>query len=180
MDSHRPPIANGSLMAAGVALLWAAALWCVGLNAEAIYGAPAGERLGAVASGATWLALPAILSAIPAWFLVRALVRMGIARRGSRLVRWIVFAWRLNLFALVIELVVLGWHASAGAEAPAIDLPIHVFGLWCLALVNYIPALIAWQASRREREETEREAAEGGRPGAPDGTGVPGEGREEF
>ena len=104
-DIHpdRPILANGSFMAAGVALLWAATVWCVGLNAEALYGAPATARLSSVVSGATWLALPAVLSAIPAWFLVRALARMGIARRGSRMVRWVVFAWRMNLGALVIQ-----------------------------------------------------------------------------
>ena len=153
MDPDRPPIANGSVMAAGAALLWAATLWCVGLNAEALYGAGAGERLASVASAATWLALPALLSAVPAWFLSRALVRLGIARRGSRMVRWVVFAWRMNLVALVIELCVLGWHASAGASAPAIDLAVHALGLWLLAGVNYVPALIARQARRREREE---------------------------
>lgn len=175
-DTHpdRPALANGSLMAAGLALLWAATLWCVGLNAEALYGAPAGARVSSVVSGATWLALPAILSALPAWFLVRALARMGIARRGSRMVRWFVFAWRMNLGALVIELFVLGWHASAGAEAPAIDLPIHALGLWLLALVNYVPGLMAYQARHRERAEAEEEAATGA-------TGeARAEGREEF
>ena len=172
MDDHRPAIANGSTVAAGAALLWAAAVWCVGANAEALYGAPAGARIGNVVAGATWLALPAILSALPAWFLSRALVRLGIARRGNRHVRWVVFAWRLNLVALVIELLVLGWHAAAGPETPAVDLPIHVLGLWTLALVNYVPALIAWQASRREAEE----AREGGTAGE----GGAAEGREEF
>ena len=167
MDPHRPAIADGSLMGAGLALLWAATAWCVGLNAGAIGAGP-----GEVAAGATWLAAPALLSAAPAWFLVRALVRLGIAARGSRLVRWVVFAWRVNLVALVIELLVLGWHASAGAEAPVIDLPVHVLGLWALALVNYVPALIAWQASRREREEATAAASDDAERGA--------EGREEF
>ena len=175
-DPYRPPIANGSLMAAGGALLWVATLWCVALNAPALYGAPAGARLGDVASAATWLALPALLSAVPAWFLSRALARLGIARRGSRMVRWFVFAWRMNLGALVIELFVLGWHASAGTEAPAIDLPIHALGLWLLAFVNYVPALMAWQARRREHEE-----GESGRVGVgSDGRAPTGEGREEF
>ena len=176
MDSYRPPIANGSLMAAGGALLWAATVWCVALNAPVLYGAPAGARLGDVVSAATWLALPALLSAAPAWFLSRALARLGIARRGSRMVRWFVFAWRMNLGALVIELFVLGWHASAGSEAPAIDLPIHVLGLWLLAFVNYVPALMAWQARQREREE-----GESGESGAmSDGRAPRNEGREEF
>ncbi len=140
-------------MAAGAALLWAATVWCVGLNAPALYGGPAGLRLAEVINAATWLAAPALLSALPAWFLCRALARMGIVRRGSRMVRWVVFAWRMNLGALVIELCVLGWHAAAGDEAPAIDMPIHIIGLWALAFVNYVPALMAWQARKREREE---------------------------
>lgn len=169
MDPYRPPIANGSVMAAGASLLWAATVWCVGLNAPALYGAAAGASLGDAANGGTWLAAPALLSALPAWFLSRALARLGIARRGSRMVRWVVFAWRMNLGALVIELLVLGWHASAGAEAPAIDLPIHALGLWMLAFVDYVPALMAWQARGRERDERAAQAS-----------GKPAEGREEF
>lgn len=167
MTTVRARVANGSLMAAVAALIFALSAWSIGLNSATIHGAPAGERWSAVLGSAWWLSAPILLGALPAWFLARAGLDRGLGPQHGRMTRWFIGAWVLNVLALSGVWLVLLWHARAGESAPAVDLPVLILGIWSTAFTAYVPALIALQARRREAEEAarldtaERDADEG-------------------
>ncbi len=154
MSHLRARVANGSLMGAVSVLAWLGSAWFIGMNSVDIYGGPAASQSGAIARGATWLSVPVLLGALPAWFLARAGIRRGLGPQHGRMTRWMIGAWIINGVALLGLWLLLWWHSSAPPESPDVDLPVLILGMWCTAFTAYVPAMIAVQARRREAVES--------------------------